>query len=359
MNILFILPDYSGNGGAETVIKLVCEELKKKHISCRIYIAAKHKTNRSKTQNSSWLEKANYSRHAFNTKINNLNRYLHSLKIRDIINQYDIDRIITVDGRGIRLAKLAVKKIKKNILIFTWAHSNIQQVKENSFFRQADHHLTISKKISLQIEEMGVNKDDITTVYNPVPQQEITIPYSSVNLLFIGRLRENPKQFSTILSALSKAHGDWALHVFGDGPDSDLYKLRAKELGIDNKIYFYGFVEDPWRYIINKIGSIGSLLLSSRTEGFPMVLCEAMSYGIYCISSDCETGPNEIIKAGVNGQLFDVGDDERLSFHIQNIIDKKIFIDHDKIKKSIEHLYTDAYTDNLIQAIKSPHHTIA
>lgn len=350
MKVLFIIPDYSGTGGAETVINTVCTELKNRKIKYHVYIAAKHKI-KNETTNLKWLESIKYSRENFNLKFKNLNEFFHSLKINKIIRNENIDKIITVDGKGISLARKAIGKNNKDIMLFSWAHITIQKVKGNKLFKQADHHITISEKISEQIEKLGINRKDITTVYNPVYPQSTTIAFNPKNFLFMGRLRESHKQVSTIFSALSKVSGDWTLHVVGDGPDSEIYKHQAKELGIENKVIFHGFIENPWGYIKNNIGSVGSLLLSSRIEGFPMVLCEAMSYGIYCISSDCETGPNEIIVEENNGQLFDVGDDKALSFHIQNIIDEKTSIDQNKIKNSIAHLYTENYMRKLIKAL--------
>lgn len=350
MNILFIIPDYSGTGGAETVINTVCTELKNRKINYFVYIAAKRKM-KSEPTNSNWLKNIKYSRVYFNLKIKKINEYFHSLKIKKIIKTENIDKIITVDGKGISLARKAIGKNNKNITLFSWAHITTQKVKGNNLFKQADHHITISKKISDQIEKLGINKKNITTVYNPIYPQGSTIAFNSNNLLFMGRLRESHKQVSTIFSALSKVSGEWILHIVGDGPDAERYKNQVKELGIEDKVIFHGFLENPWGYIKKNIDGIGALLLSSKIEGFPMVLCEAMSYGIYCISSDCETGPNEIIVNGINGQLFDVGDDRSLSFHIKNIIDNNINIDPEKIKDSIAHLYTENYMNNLIETL--------
>ncbi|WBE26031.1 glycosyltransferase [Denitrificimonas caeni] len=350
MKVLFIIPDYSGTGGAETVINTVCTELKNRKIKYHVYIAAKHKI-KNETTNLKWLESIKHSRENFNLKFKNLNELFHSLKIKKIIRNEKIDKIITVDGKGISLARKAIGKNNKDIMLFSWAHITTQKVKGNNLFKKADHHITISKKISDQIEKIGVNRKDITTVYNPIYPQESTIAFNSKNFLFMGRLRESHKQVSTIFSALSKVSGEWILHIVGDGPDSEKYKHQVKELGIEDKVIFHGFIENPWVYIKKNIESVGALLLSSRIEGFPMVLCEAMSHGIYCISSDCETGPNEIIVKNINGQLFDVGDDKTLSFHIQNIIDEKTSIDQNKIKDSIAHLYTENYMNNLVEIL--------
>lgn len=352
MKILFIIPDYSGTGGAETVINTVCTEFEKREISYHIYIAAKRKTKNTEIRNLKWIKNLSHTRENYNLKIKKLNEYCHSVKINKIIEAKNINKIIVVDGNGISLAKRALERSGRKVPVFSWAHITTEKVKGNNLFKLADHNLTISKKISDQLEGMGIDKNKTTTIYNPVYPQKTTITFNQNNFLFIGRLRESHKKISTILHALRNLDGDWALHIIGDGPNADDYQKQALELGISNYVFFHGFIENPWEYIKENIGSVGSLLLSSRIEGFPMVLCEAMSYGIYCISSDCETGPNEIIKEGVNGQLFNVGDIQALSAYAQEIINNNVNIDHDKIKNSINHLYIDNYMNNLINTLE-------
>ncbi len=351
MKILFVIPNYSGTGGAETVISTVCKELENRSIDYHIYVAAKRKPKHREARDDSWLDDLKHSRGHFPLNIRILREHYHVKNIAKTIDDLKINKIIAVDGTCLRIARSAINKTKKDIPLFSWAHITIQKVKENNSLTLADHHLAICNKISQQIEQLGVDKSKISTVYNPIYRQQSEIPFNPENLLFLGRLRESHKQFSLILTALAKVHGNWTLHVIGDGDDMEMYKNQAEQLELSSKVIFHGFIKNPWNYIENEIKSIGALLLSSKTEGFGMVLCEAMSYGIYCISSDCETGPNEIINRGLNGQLFDVGDAEALGAHIQKIVNNTVSIDHGKIKQSIDHFYIDSYMRRLIQAL--------
>lgn len=83
-----------------------------------------------------------------------------------------------------------------------------------------------------------------------------------------------------------------------------------------------------------------------------MVLCEANSYGIYIISSDCPTGPADIICNHKNGELYPVGDCEKLTNILRKIARKEIISDPLTIKKSISKFYTTEYLHRILSIFK-------
>ncbi|WP_225816418.1 glycosyltransferase [Photorhabdus antumapuensis] len=92
---------------------------------------------------------------------------------------------------------------------------------------------------------------------------------------------------------------------------------------------------------------------SGDDEGFGMVLAEAISYGIYCISSDCQCGPNDIIN-NLNGELYKSGNILELSKKLQLIIDECKIRDHHAIKNSIAFLYEDNFLLRITKALSPP-----
>lgn len=114
----------------------------------------------------------------------------------------------------------------------------------------------------------------------------------------------------------AQKHPDWTLDIYTD--DIDSLENEARNLGITSTINYYDFVKN----IEQKYVESSLYLMTSRTEGFPMVLLEAMAFGLPCIAYDCPTGPRALIENGKNGCLIPDGNMElfveKLSFLMEN-----------------------------------------
>src|ERR1017187_8429831 len=120
-------------------------------------------------------------------------------------------------------------------------------------------------------------------------------------ILAMGRL-SHEKGFDLLLAAWSVASlrlPDWTLRIVGDGQLREQLMRQASTLGIEPRITFAPFSNDPY----SLYSECGIFVLSSRYEGLPFVLIEAMTCGAACISFDCPNGPREVIRNGVNGLL--------------------------------------------------------
>lgn len=147
----------------------------------------------------------------------------------------------------------------------------------------------------------GVAESTISVIYNPVESKSIIIPPAVMsepaNFIYIGRMKfEGQKRIKDMLEGFSQVEGRWHLHVLGDGSDFEKCKAYGKELKIDDRISWYGWQKKPWEVVQQEIKNVTALLLTSSFEGFPMTLLEAMSYGIPCISSNCTSGPEDMIQ---------------------------------------------------------------
>ncbi|WP_158222786.1 glycosyltransferase family 4 protein [Rhodopirellula sp. MGV] len=116
-----------------------------------------------------------------------------------------------------------------------------------------------------------------------------------------GRL-ENEKGFDRLIRAFAvatKTHPDWTLKIYGDGRLRDELREFAATLGIIDRVEMPGWVQP----LTPELAQASIFCLSSRYEGFPSVLLEAMSVGVPSISVDCESGPRAIINHEQNGLL--------------------------------------------------------
>jgi glycosyltransferase involved in cell wall biosynthesis len=109
---------------------------------------------------------------------------------------------------------------------------------------------------------------------------------------------------------------NWTLDIYGQGDQTDYRQLMA-ELGIDsNRCHLNGPVED----VVKVYQDSSIFVLSSRFEGFGMVLVEAMACGLPVVSFDCPAGPDEIITDGVDGLLVPSGDVHALAGKLMTLM---------------------------------------
>jgi glycosyltransferase involved in cell wall biosynthesis len=109
----------------------------------------------------------------------------------------------------------------------------------------------------------------------------------------------------TIFAALKQRIPDWDLIIVGDGEDRALLEAQVDQEKIRDRIFFPGWVADM--ETIFRSGDI--FVFPSVSEGFALVLAEAMACGLPCVSYDCKVGPSEIIHDGIDGILIPVGDE--------------------------------------------------
>jgi len=146
--------------------------------------------------------------------------------------------------------------------------------------------------------------DRLAAQANPVPRCR-----DRRRIVAVGRF--NPaKRYDRMLQAFAAALRDQAVElvVCGDGPLRPEIEARIRALGLSAQVRLAGFLSNPYPVI----ASADLFLLTSDYEGLPNALIEAQGLGIPAISTDCPTGPNEIIDPGVTGVLTPLGRDDEL-----------------------------------------------
>ncbi|MGL5050109.1 MAG: glycosyltransferase, partial [Fusobacteriaceae bacterium] len=192
-------------------------------------------------------------------------------------------------------------------------------------------------------------KDRLVRIYNPFDIESIRklsenveeIDYNKRDLLkqkyfiSVGRLDNYSKDYYTLLKSFKIVRDSGIiqkLYILGEGEERTLIESWIKELNLENSVILLGRYRNPYPWIKNA----ELFLHSSRFEGLPTVLIEALILGVPTISSDCPTGPREILKDGEVGLLYNVGDFKDLAIKINAILeDKKLYMQYKE--KSLEH----------------------
>lgn len=163
----------------------------------------------------------------------------------------------------------------------------------------------------------------IITIPNPSPfrpQNEQSIERNDI-VLACGRLTFQ-KGFDRLLDAwklvTSSNGGDWKLHIVGSGEQEQMLKQKIESLGIATSVQLIPRTLS----IENHYMEAGIFCLSSRFEGFPMVLLEAQSYGLPIVSYDCKTGPAELVHHD-NGILVEDGNQQAMSDALLRLMNNK------------------------------------
>ena len=206
---------------------------------------------------------------------------------------------------------------------FSFAQSMAQNPKRMKRIRKQLEHYNCVVTISKAMKEEGCRlfpelRDKLFVIYNAkdqnvirrnaeekVADERINKPY----FLAIERLEESQKDITTLLKAyaiLRKEKGvDEKLYIIGKGKSEEQLQQTAVDLGINNDVEFLGFKSNPYPWIKN----CKLLLHSAKFEGLPTVLVEGLLLGKLMVSTDCPTGPKEILNSGKAGMLVPVGDE--------------------------------------------------
>ena len=168
-------------------------------------------------------------------------------------------------------------------------------------------------------KEMWPELDNVIRIYNPISfKVEHTAEGTAHRAIAVGRYTYQ-KGFDILLPAwqiVSRKHPDWELEIFGAG-DRAAYQEQARKLDIEKTCHLNGITND----IATEMRRSSIFILSSRYEGFGMVITEAMACGIPPVAFACPCGPRDIITDGKDGLLAENGNIESLAEKIIYLIE--------------------------------------
>jgi glycosyltransferase involved in cell wall biosynthesis len=202
-------------------------------------------------------------------------------------------------------------------------------------YSSADGICTVSQEASRDLAHFAkLPLTSIKTIYNPFDLSQIKrkaadhiehpwmSPAQPPVVLAVGRLNE-AKDYPTLIRAFAKLRKqrDVRMVILGEGELRSVLETILIEVGLDkDAVLLPGFVSNPYAWMAR----CRLFVLSSRWEGLPGVLIEAMACGAPVVSTNCRSGPNEILEGGRWGMLVPVGDVDALASAMARILDTPI-----------------------------------
>jgi len=250
-------------------------------------------------------------------------RYLRRERPQAILSAMDHANIVAIWAR-----KLA--RVQSRVVVTV--HNTLSRATTNSsnfrgqlmprliriFYPSADAVVAVSGGAAEDLAKTtGLPQERIQVIYNPVVTPEILekaeeplnhpwfAPGEPPVILSVGRLTKQ-KDYPTLIRAfaLVRQERPARLMILGEGEERPKLEALVRELGLDDDVSLPGFVDNPYAYMARS----AVFVLSSAWEGFGNVLVEAMAVGTPVVSTDCPSGPAEILEGGKWGKLVPVGD---------------------------------------------------
>ncbi|MGZ0017176.1 glycosyltransferase family 4 protein [Yeosuana sp. AK3] len=329
LKLLYITNGINGPGGLERVLSIKASYLVAQyHYNVHIITLNQPSTETFYEFNPKIVQ------HNITTSGSGITYFLSYLKaLKKLINTINPNIVSVCDDglKGLLLPvfikfhgpKIYERHVSKNIEIRNDQSSILQKTLTYAKFKAMDFGgrlytkfivLTHGNKAEWPLNNVLVIPNPLS--FFPEPQQVSNLQNKTV--LAVGK-QSFQKGYDRLLKSWKQVyekHPDWKLEIYGTINRSEGLEDLAKTLGISKSVRFF----NPVKNIAEKYQQASLYVMSSRYEGFGMVLIEAMAYGLPCISFNCPFGPSDIIQDRHNGLLVSNGDTNALANAIQYLI---------------------------------------
>lgn len=326
-NIAFLLSRIKNSGGISRVSSIISKELSNKS---QFNI---HAISYQKKQLNAYNWGTQLIYHSLHDKDDiTLKRGLFkgTIRLRRLIRENNIDVLICC---GHELATLAVlATLGKKCQLVYWSHSSFKS-KTNERFKNANEKIlclfapyiiTLTKTDMINYKKES-NAKQVEQIYNPIDPLFTNINRSykeaSNKIISVGRL-SFPKNYLLLVDVAIEVLGknnNLVWHIYGNGSEGSKIEEKIFKNNLQNKLVLKGQVNNLYE-IYN---DYSLMVMTSRYEGFPMSLVEAMACKLPMISFDVPTGPNEIIMNGINGYLIEPLNVKEMADKINSLINDR------------------------------------
>lgn len=317
MKILFIINHLSA-GGAEKVLSVLANTLSKKGIDVCIATVSKNPPFYELSDHISLLHiPVNREASRLLNRLFAPFRLLFGIKM--VIEEVQPDVVISFTTTMNVYSIIASKMTPIPIIVSE--HTNFYNVRNELWRRIRDRVYPFTDTLVVLTDHDKKKYsfvDNVVRIYNPLRLEDKHADVKREQIVLgVGRLH-SVKGFDFLLQSFARLNqSGWQLVILGEGEERANLLSLANELGIADQVQMPGIVKDVEAYY--KKASI--FVLSSRAEGFPGALCEAMGYGCAVVAYDCVTGPGDIITDGTDGLLVKPEDIDELAKSMQSLID--------------------------------------
>lgn len=343
--ITFFLADF-GIGGAEKVSANLIQEMSKRGISIDLVLINQDASyvNVTTQQLGSYLSEIPGEVSVINLGAERavkatlpFAKYLQQYKPWAVISHLHYVNIIAVLSKQIARTDTRLILVEHNTISAAKSHMRSYQVVKvlmKWLYPKATSIVAVSQAASRSLEQyLSLESERVRTIYNPVvnhhlftkADQSIDHTWFKYNhppvFLAVGRLTEQ-KDFPTLIKAFAqlRKQKNARLLILGEGEQRQELSDLIASLGMTEAVRLDGFASNPYAYMSRAT----AFVLSSRWEGLPTVLIEAMACGCPVISTDCPSGPREILDSGRYGTLVPVGDEYALAQAMLQVLEKPI-----------------------------------
>lgn len=319
----FLITDFNGKGGTERVTAMVADGLEKHGYGVYI-ISCKNGMTPCYLKN----EKINIlSLCGEQTNNKAIRKWKSFTQLKRYVMQYHIDVMVAVDVP--LYAYLYPLQLENRCKCIAWEHFNFYaasgwfQKSIRKFAAQKADELVVLGQHDLENYKQNIGKNiKAQCIYNPVAM-DASCDYKGCDtkrILAAGRL-EKQKGFDRLVEVWNKLENkfpEWTLDILGDGSQKKEIEDKIKEYKLKN-IHLKGYSSD----IKSEYDSASIYALTSRYEGFVLVLIEAQARRLPCICFDIKEGPCEIIEDGVNGFLVEDGNIEQFADKLGRLMESR------------------------------------
>lgn len=263
--------------------------------------------------------------------------FFQVLYLYRLLKKEQFDRIYAFSENSNYPLILAAKLAGLTEKIILTSHNSIGKLSNRVKKRISTHYnfarrvITVSNGLRNSFIQLGVNESNVVFCPNPVDIEFITTEAAKkcvcstdsgkINICAMGRLHGH-KGFDLLIEALQIVKQKFAnvhLHILGEGPEQDNLLNLITEKSLEESVSLHGNIGSPF----SLLKKMDIFVLSSRAEGWPLALMEAMALKLPVVAFACPTGPDEIIEHEVNGLLVECQNVEQLAVNIVRVITDK------------------------------------